>query len=72
VQPADFAADTGSGFLFDEYHPAALTAILRVALERYAAAAPWERLMQRGMALDYSWQRQVHTYVDLYERLIAG
>ena len=72
VQPADFAADTGTGFLFDEYRPEALTAVLRLALDRYVAAAPWERLMQRGMALDYSWQRQVHTYVDLYERLIAG
>ncbi len=72
VLAADFAADTGTGFLFDEYRPEALTATLRVMLDRFADAAPWERLMRRGMAQDFSWQRQVHTYIALYEGLIPA
>jgi starch synthase len=72
VQAADFAADTGTGFLFDEYRPEALTAAVRTALDRYAEASSWERLMRRSMAQDFSWRRQVHAYIALYEQLIAA
>ncbi len=70
VVPVDFAAGTGTGFVFDEYTPAALTASVRLALERYGQAASWQQLVQRGMAQDFSWHRQVQRYVELYERLL--
>jgi starch synthase len=69
VEPVDFAAATGTGFMFEAYTGEALSQALREALERYRKAVPWEALMRRGMAQDFSWQKQGQQYVTLYERL---
>src|SRR6185437_1398139 len=71
VEPVDFAAGTGTGFVFDEYTGSALTATVRQALEWYGDAGTWQGLVQRGMAQDFSWPRQVRRYVQLYEGLAA-
>lgn len=71
VQPYDAAADTGTGFVFEHYDAAALTAALTDAFDLYQDERAWQGLQQRGMAQDFSWQRQVQRYVELYERLSA-
>jgi starch synthase len=81
VQPYEAASDagaagdsgaaggSGTGFVFEEYSAAALTARLGEALDVYADERRWDALVRRGMAQDFSWQRQVQRYVELYERL---
>ncbi|HEX4051633.1 MAG TPA: glycogen synthase [Steroidobacteraceae bacterium] len=71
VEAVDFAAGTGTGFVFDEYSGTALTTTVRRALERYGDAQSWQGLVRRGMAQDFSWPRQVQRYVSLYEGLLA-
>ncbi|HEY7929881.1 MAG TPA: glycogen synthase [Steroidobacteraceae bacterium] len=72
VEAVDFAAGTGTGFVFEEYSGPALTATVRRALERYGDADAWQALVRRCMAQDFSWPRQVQRYVALYEGLLAA
>jgi starch synthase len=65
-------SDTGTGFVFDAFEPAALDEALRRALEAFADPGGWRALVRRGMARDFSWVHQAQHYVELYERLLAG
>ena len=65
--------DRGTGFVFEHFTPEGLAWALGEALEAWQGArASWEKLMRRGMARDFSWQRQGERYVDLYRRLVGS
>jgi starch synthase len=72
VEPFERATRRGTGFLFDEFAPAALDAAIRSALDCFREPDAWRALQQNGMAMDFSWERQGKTYVELYGRLSAG
>jgi starch synthase len=63
-------AGLGTGFKFKEYSPAALMEAMRRALAAYRDRGAWERLMTRGMAADFSWDRSARAYVGVYEDLL--
>jgi starch synthase len=67
VEPWDGGAH-GTGFLFGDFTPQALAGALRSALDSYEDREGWERLMQNGMARDFSWEVQGEEYVALYRR----
>jgi starch synthase len=61
----------GNGFVFQEYHGAALTAALARAVEVHRNPESWGRLMDNCFAADFSWDRAAHEYVDWFKRLRA-
>jgi len=60
--------ETGTGFLFLFEEPEAVRLTLHWAIEtfRYRREA-FERMQERGMRTDWSWDRPVQQYIDLYE-----
>lgn len=68
----EYAPDSGQGdgLLFDEYSPGALRGAIDHAL-RFFRTPHWTRMVQNGMALDYSWSRQGRVYVDAYRGLVG-
>ncbi|NOZ61606.1 MAG: glycogen synthase GlgA [Calditrichaeota bacterium] len=68
----DFSDETkrGYGFVFQEYSSAALLATLKRALNHYKNQATWKKLIQRAMKQDFSWEKVVPFYVDLYQKLM--
>jgi starch synthase len=60
---------TGFGFL--PYTPEAFQEATFRALDCFAQPAKWEAVMRQGMARDFSWERSVATYLDVYRRAIA-
>jgi starch synthase len=69
---ADTIQDGVTGFLFDEYSaPAFEEAALR-ALEQFALADSWQKMMVAGMASDFSWERSAEHYLDVYRRAVPG
>jgi glycogen synthase len=40
-------------------------------MECYEDTARWTAMMRRGMARDFSWERSVATYIDVYRRALA-
>ena len=71
VAPYD-GAEQGTGFVFDEASPEALTAALEQALATYREGTAWRSLQRRGMAQDVSWARAAAQYDDLYRRIVRA
>ncbi|MGB6995734.1 MAG: glycogen/starch synthase, partial [Thermoanaerobaculia bacterium] len=71
VTQYDAETGRGTGFLFEEFSAAALGQALEAALDLYPSRERWQQLMRNGMARDFSWDRQIKKYVELYRRLGA-
>jgi starch synthase len=72
VRPYNPRNGQGTGFLFGEYHPAAMVTALRSALEAYRQRRAWRRLQINGMRKDFSWERSAAEYVKVYKGVMAS
>jgi glycogen synthase len=45
---------------------------VNTALDLYGKQGRWRRLVQNGMAMDYSWTHQVRYYIEQYQRLAGS
>jgi starch synthase len=61
---------TGNGFVFDEYTGKALGEALWRALDLWDQKEKWWNLMQRSMALSYSWEIPAKKYVRIYRAAV--
>jgi starch synthase len=68
---ADTVEDEITGFTFDPYTAEAFSDAAFRALDAFADTARWQALMRRGMAKDFSWERSVDAYLDVYRRAVA-
>jgi starch synthase len=64
---------SGTGFVFDEATRKGLIgACERMMSMHTAGGAPWERLLDRGMAVDFDWVTgSAPRYVEAYQRAVA-
>ncbi len=69
VEPFDPGTGEGTGFLFERFAPEAMHQALAEAISLYPDRRKWRRLMRNGMARDFSWERQIGKYIELYEQL---
>jgi len=67
----DTVEDGVTGFTFDAYTPEAFAEAAFRALACFRDTARWQTMVRRGMAHDFSWQRSVATYLDVYRRALA-
>jgi starch synthase len=72
VQHFDPATGTGTGVVFNDFDAGGLRWALNTALEWFSWPSVWRRLVQNGMAQDFSWDKQAAEYEALYERLTAS
>lgn len=59
---------TATGFLFSEYSHDAFAQTVERALKTYSEKPVWNRLVQNGMAGDWSWNQSAQQYVDVYRK----
>ena len=69
VQHFEAASGIGTGIVFNDYNEQAVSWAIGAALDLYLQKGAWRRLVQNGMAQDFSWNRQVPHYLEAYERL---
>jgi len=62
--------DTGTGFSFVDYSSLALVTSVKRALEVYGQKENWSKIMQNGMAKDFSWDVSAKEYIELYKKAI--
>lgn len=62
----------GNGFKFTGYSGDALMGALQRALAAFPDKDRWTKMMQRGMAQDFSWDKPAQEYVRVYERVIQN
>jgi starch synthase len=72
VQTWNPASRRGNGFAFEHHDEAGLRWAVQAALASYRNPDHWSRLMQNGMAADFSWQTQGKLYELVYNRLTAS
>jgi starch synthase len=68
---ADTIEDEESGFLFDEYTPAALERAARRMLALYQEREAWTQHVRYAMSRDFSWQPSIARYGEIYQRALA-
>ena len=68
---ADTVEDGVTGFVFDGYTPEAFQDAGLRALRAYADAGKWQAMVRRAMARDFSWERSVDQYLEVYRRAVA-
>ncbi len=68
---ADTIDDGVTGFLFDAYDPAALEKAAFRALGQFLRPPLWTDMMREAMARDFSWERSVAAYTEVYRRVVA-
>ncbi len=71
IQDYDPLSGEGNGFKFKDYRASELLCTIKLALEAYRDNALWEKLMIRGMAMDFSWEQSARPYVKVYEDALA-
>jgi len=60
----------GNGFVFQEFDPAHLAGALERAMRLYRGQpAEWQRLVQRCMRIDFSWEKSARRYLNWYYRV---
>lgn len=69
ASPENIKAGRGTGFLFDGYTEEELFTALERALATYDRESQWKRLVQTGMAQDFSWAASARKYESLYRQM---
>jgi starch synthase len=67
----DTVEDGVTGFSFGPYTPEAFSEAAFRALACFKDTARWHTMVRRGMAHDFSWERSVARYLDVYRRALA-
>ena len=67
----DTVEDGVTGFTFHAYTAEAFAETSFRALDCFADTARWQTMVRRGMAHDFSWERSVAQYLDVYRRALA-
>ncbi len=58
--------DEGDGFLFKEYDPYALLAIICRAQTIFSLKEEWKKIVKRAMAKDFSWEKSAKEYIRVF------
>jgi starch synthase len=72
VQEWSPAEETGTGFRFVDYRPEELLRAMGKAFATFGDKKQWRKLMQNGMARDYSWTKPAKEYNSSTKRLCAA
>ena len=64
------AAETATGFVFDEYSSTALAETVECAIALYHQPDVWKKVMITGMTKDWSWTSSARYYVDTYRKAL--
>jgi starch synthase len=71
VQLFDPATGEGTGIVFNDYNPEAVSWALNAAVALYRQRPLWARMVRNGMQKDFSWEHQGAIYLDLYAKLVS-
>lgn len=61
----------GTGYCFDRYEPLDLFTCMIRAWEGFRYKPYWQSLQQRGMEMDFSWDKSAKEYIKLYSSILG-
>jgi len=68
IEDYDPLTDKGNGFVFDCYSKSALVKEIKTALYFYQQKNIWNKLMDRAVKYNFSWDESAKKYRDLYKK----
>ena len=72
VEPYNEYESTGTGFSFANYNAHEMLSVIRYAEQiYYNKKREWNKIIDRGMARDFSWKTSAAKYQELYDWLIG-
>ena len=71
VELYDPQSREGTGVVFRDYNEIGLRWAINAGLDLYEEEDAWTRIVQNGMAKDFSWDRQGAHYVKLFRSIIS-
>ena len=72
VEPYNEFEGTGTGFSFTNYNAHEMMATLRYAESiYYDHKQDWNRIAERAMKTDFSWEASARSYQEMYDWLIG-
>lgn len=72
VQPYNEYENSGTGFSFANYNAHEMLATIRYAEQiYYDKKREWNKIIDRGMAVDFSWQVSAGKYQEMYDWLLG-
>jgi starch synthase len=69
---ADTVEDGVTGFVFEPYHAEPLLGAALRGLDCYGNPDEWARMRRNAMGRDFSWERSVERYLDVYQRALGS
>ncbi len=71
VEPYNEYEGTGTGFSFVNYNAHEMLGAIRYAMRVFRERKrEWNKIIDRGMAQDFSWQSSAREYTDMYDWLV--
>lgn len=71
VIPHDPVHQVGTGYCFDRYEPLDLYTCMVRAWEGFQYKDYWQTLQQRGMSVDFSWDKSALAYNRMYNSILG-
>jgi starch synthase len=68
---ADTVEDGVTGFVFDPFEAAPLVGAALRGIDTYYNPAEWTRMTRTAMERDFSWERSVAAYLEVYRTVVA-
>lgn len=68
---ADTVEDGVTGFVFEPYEALSLVGAALRGLDTYYNPPEWARMIRTAMERDFSWERSVAAYVDVYRDVVG-
>jgi starch synthase len=65
------ATGKGNGISFQDYNTTSLIQAIKRALALYQKKTDWTKVVANGMKCDYSWEKVIPEYIDLYKKAVA-
>ena len=63
--------DAGTGYCFDRYEPLDMFTCMVRTSEAFRFKAEWQKLQQRGMRQNFSWDLSAREYIKIYREIIG-
>ncbi|MGB0562302.1 MAG: glycogen synthase GlgA [Spirulinaceae cyanobacterium] len=71
VSHHDPMGEAGTGFCFDRYEPLDFFTCIARAWESYRYKGHWQRLQQRAMSQNFSWDNSAWEYIRMYKEMLG-
>lgn len=70
IKPYNKYEGTGNGFTFANYNAHDMLNVIRQAIDLYYDKQEWSALVERVLAVDFSWNASAKKYIDIYKKML--